>query len=366
MKKLIFSKIYKDIGVFFLSSLFLLTIIVWTIQAVSYFDFVTEDGHGLSVYVYYTIFNFPKILTKILPYVYFISIFYILIMYELKNELIIFWINGISKIKFANRLIFFSIILMLLQIVLKSYISPMFQYKARNLLKNSNIDLFSSLIQEGKFVNATKGLTIFINNINYDGTYNDIYIDDSRNSKTRVIYSNSGYLVNTVNNKLFKLNDGKIIDFMDDNVNSFKFDQIELNLGNLDTNTIVVPKLQEIDTKTLFSCYFNLSKLFNELNCQNKLLNEIKVELIERIYKPIYIPLITLICCFIVLESKNSKKFKKIYNTIFVLAIIIFLIAEFLVSYSVKSNFYTIVYILLPLTLLILAYIIYRKISENV
>ena len=37
-------------------------LIVWTLQAVNYFDFVSEDGHGLKVYFSYTILNFPKII----------------------------------------------------------------------------------------------------------------------------------------------------------------------------------------------------------------------------------------------------------------------------------------------------------------
>jgi lipopolysaccharide export system permease protein len=364
MKKLIFNKIYKDISVFFISALVLLTIIVWTIQAVNYFDFVTEDGHGLKVYIYYTILNFPKILTKILPYVYFLSVFYILISYELRNELIIFWMNGISKIQFANKMIIFSIILMLIQLFLKSYVSPIAQYKARNLLKNSNIDFFSSLIREGKFINIAKNLTIFIDKVNEDGTFRDIFIDDSRNSNLRMIYSKHGYLINISKNKLFKLENGKVIDFKNNNVNTFSFDQIDLNLENLNSNTIIEPKLQEIDTIALLGCHLSLANTSSDLNCQKEIIPEIKGQLLERLYKPIYIPLITLICCFIVLVNKNDKNFKKNYNIIFILTIIIFLISESLINYSTKSNLYTLIYILLPLTLLISSYLIYRKVSQ--
>ena len=37
-------------------------VIVWTLQAVKYFDFVTQDGHGLKIYFSYIVFNFPKII----------------------------------------------------------------------------------------------------------------------------------------------------------------------------------------------------------------------------------------------------------------------------------------------------------------
>ena len=50
-------------------------LIVWTLQAVNYFDYVTQDGHGLKVYFLYTIYNFPKIIHKIVPFIFFIFFF---------------------------------------------------------------------------------------------------------------------------------------------------------------------------------------------------------------------------------------------------------------------------------------------------
>ena len=79
MKKLIFRKFYQDITIFFLASLLIMGLIVWTIQAVNYFDYVTEDGHGLKIYFYYSLLNFPKIIHRILPFIFFVSIFYTLI-----------------------------------------------------------------------------------------------------------------------------------------------------------------------------------------------------------------------------------------------------------------------------------------------
>ena len=75
MKKLIFRKFTKDSLMFFGSSVLIMSLIVWTLQAVSYFDFVSQDGHGLKVYFLYTVLNFPKIVNRILPFIYFISLF---------------------------------------------------------------------------------------------------------------------------------------------------------------------------------------------------------------------------------------------------------------------------------------------------
>jgi len=110
MKKLIFKKFTKDISLFFLILVISIASIVWIIQAVNYLDLVSEDGHSLRVYFLYTIFSLPKILSNILPFMYMISLFYVIIQYELNNELIIYWINGITKLNFINLIIKISII----------------------------------------------------------------------------------------------------------------------------------------------------------------------------------------------------------------------------------------------------------------
>ena len=114
MKKLIFRKFAKDTFIFFVFMSFTVGLIVWTMQAVNYFDYVTQDGHGLKTYFSYIIFNFPKIIHRIIPFIFFISLFYTIINYEKNNELIIFWTHGISKLNFANKIIILSIFLTIL------------------------------------------------------------------------------------------------------------------------------------------------------------------------------------------------------------------------------------------------------------
>ena len=110
MKKLIFKKIFGDIGQFFLISTACVAVIVWIIQAVNFLDIISEDGHSLRVYFLYTLYSLPKIISKILPFIFMISVFYVVIKYELNNELIIYWVNGVTKLNFTNNLIKISLI----------------------------------------------------------------------------------------------------------------------------------------------------------------------------------------------------------------------------------------------------------------
>ncbi len=369
MKKLIFKKISKDLLIFFCFSIVLLGLIVWTLQAINYFDLVTEDGHGIKIYFLYSILNFPKIIHRILPFVFFITLFYILISYEAKNELNILWINGIHKLQFVNKLIFLSILLMFFQIFVGSFLSPMSQFKARTLLKNSEIDFFTSLIKEGKFINVVKGLTIFIKTKNDDGSYSDIYLDDSTKSNgNKMIYAKDGILIDNQNQKIFKLINGKVINKEETKINVFEFDQIDFNLKDFTSNTITAPKIQEIKTLNLMSCFYDEYDFIKTdlFNCDKNLLKTIKQELLKRLYKPIYLPLITIIACFLVVTSKIKTNYIKTRNLIFIFGILIIIFSEASLRYSVSSNISFYFYLLAPFLMIISIYSFFFKFVKNV
>ena len=97
MKKILFRKLLFDCLKFFIISLLITSIIVWVFQAVNYLDIIIEDGRSHGVYINYTLLNFPKTISRILPFALFFSFSYILAKYEIENELVVFWTIGISK-----------------------------------------------------------------------------------------------------------------------------------------------------------------------------------------------------------------------------------------------------------------------------
>ena len=162
MNKLIFRKFSLDIANFFLISSFSITFIIWIIQAVNFLDLVSDDGHSLNIYFYYVSLNLPKIFSKIIVFVFFISIFYVISKYNNSNELLVFWNNGIQKIKFINFILTFSLLFLIMQLVLNLFIVPKSQNLGRLYIKESNIDFLPKLISEKKFINVMKNLTIFV------------------------------------------------------------------------------------------------------------------------------------------------------------------------------------------------------------
>ena len=155
MKKILFRKLLRDYLSFFFIALLSSSVIIWVFQAVNYLDIMIEDGRDYMVYINYSLLNFPKIISRLFPFVLFFSLFYVTIKYENNNELIIFWNFGVHKIELINFIIKISIFLMIIQIVLASIIVPKAQDKAK-ILRTSSVNFFENFIKPQKFNDTIK------------------------------------------------------------------------------------------------------------------------------------------------------------------------------------------------------------------
>ena len=373
MKKLIFKKFAKDIFQFFLLVSISISLIVWVIQAVNFLDIVTEDGHGFRVYFLYTLLSLPKIFSKILPFIYFISIFYIILKYENNNELIIFWTIGIKKLDFVNILLIFSIFYLILQLTLTTFVVPKTLDKARSYIRSSNLDLYSSIIQEKKFIDAVKDLTIFVEEKNINGELKNIFLKEKiKKNEYQIIFAKKGIIINKNNKSNLLLFDGKIINNTNDKTNSIEFSETELNLSKFSTHTTTHPKIQEITTYDLFACIVNLKNIPSSfiidkfktkktlINCA---MNNITIsfqETFKRIILPFYLPVLTLIASLIIIKSKDDYEFFKYKVGLFIFGVITIIISEISIKYSSPNIIENIYLVSLPILLFFFIYIYFK------
>lgn len=367
MKKLLFRKFIKDNIKLFSVILLSIGSIVWIIQSVGFLDFVTEDGHGLKIYMAYTFLNFPKIIHRILPFIFFISLFYQLIQYEKKNELLIYWVYGVKKIEIINNIIIYSFLLCLFQIFLGSYVSPKGQNEARSFIRNSNMDFFPSIVREGKFVDAIDGLTVFIEKKNNLGIYENIFLKDDlggaeNSKKSQIIYAKKAELINDKENRYFKLYNGQLIKTDGDQSNFINFDSINFSLSKFSTKSTTYPKIQEVNILLLLSCLTHKFKgeiekfSHPDLGCSLNSVKNIKQEFLKRVYMPLYIPLIALITCLLILRSKENKNYESLKLFIFFLVFFIIVISEISLRYSSVSINGLFFYLIFPIALFITIY----------
>ncbi len=373
MKKKIFRKIISDINIFFVVVLLSIGSIVWVIQAVNFLDFISEDGHGFKVYFYYTLLNFPKILSAILPFILFLSLFYTFTKYENNNELLIFWTNGITKEDFAKTIMKFSMIYLIIQILLTTIIVPKSQNMARSFIRASSIDFFPSLLKEKKFIDTVENLTIFIEKKNPNGEmFNILLKDQLGRGSSQIIYAKKGYIEISNNKNFLTLEDGKIINIENNQIVSLDFGQTNFNLSDYKTKTTTWPKIQEHETYALLSCIVNtLTKqiILKEnfyLRCSPTFYKEVVEELLKRIYLPIYLPVISLIACFLVIKSKESFNYSKLKILLFILGIFIIIVSELSVKLASINQLAFIVFLFIPILIFFVIFNIFKMKSRTI
>ena len=364
MKKIIFNKLQKEIFLFFLVSSIALTLIIWVIQAVNYLDIVTEDGHSFKVYFLFTLLSLPKIFSQSLPFVFFLSVFYIVSDYEDKNQLLIYWSYGVNKLQVINQIIQLSLIFVIFQIIFSTIAVPYTQDKSRSYIRSSNLDFFPNLIKPKKFIDTVKGLTIFIDEKNEDGSFSKILLKDETNTNNvQIIIAEKGNIILKDDKKILLLNNGEILKVNKNNkTTSFNFRTTQFNLENYSSKTTKTPKVQEIATIDLIKCFdflkknLNTSVVIRSLNCNSNFLKNIYQELFKRMYLPVYIALIGLIASLILLKSKNTQGYFSFKIKIFLTGIFFIILSDILLNYTGNKIINNLIYIVIPIFSFLIIY----------
>jgi len=369
MKKILFRKILLDCSIFFLIALISSSIIVWVFQAVNFLDIVIEDGRNYLVYINYTLLNFPKIISKLIPFTLFFSFWYTLNKYENKNELIIFSIHGVNKLQIINFFLRFSFIVIFFQIILTSLIIPKTQDLAKSVLRKSEINFFGNFMKSKKFNDIIKNLTIYVESKDEYGKLKNIYLKKKSDNQSQITYAKNGEIkiVNYI--PILFLYEGETININNYDVSKFNFSQSNFNLSNLESNTTTYIKLQETTSLILIKCIFyhlndSKTKEYKAANCSNQGLGEVYKEFYKRFFIPLYIPILILISLLTINNSKENINHFKNKIFIFLFGLLTIIISESTLGYINKSLSTNLIFIFIPIVFLIILYlIIYNKLT---
>ena len=337
---------------FFLIALLSSSIIIWVFQAVNFLDIMIEDGRDYLVYFSYSMLNFPKIFSRLLPFVLFFSLFYITLKYEANNELMIFWNFGVNKIQIINFLLKTSIFLTVIQILLTSFIVPKTQELARYYLKNSTVNFFENFIKPQRFNDTIKGVTIFSEKKDIEGNLYNLYLKKEIDKNNfQITYAKKGKFKEINNIPILVLFDGATITGKNEDITNFSFSKSDFPLNSFETNTTTYTKTQELSTFKLGKCFYyllntNISKriatIANIENCSSENLGNILKELYKRVVIPFYIPILMLVPFLLITSSKENISFSKLRFTTFLVGLFLIIFSETtirLISEKLIKNF---------------------------
>ena len=364
MKKILFRKLLIDYLTFASLALVSTTIVIWVFQAVNHLDIMIEDGRDYLVYLNFTLLGFPKIMSKIFPFVLFFSIFYVTNKYELNNELIIYWNFGVSKMQIINLILKFSIILMIIQIFLTALVVPHTQDLARSFLRTSTVNFFENFIKPKKFNDTIRGVTIYSDRKDRNGIMYNLYLKKEINkNEFQITFAKSGEFKEISKLPVLVLYEGSTITAKNKEYTNITFSKSDFVLSDFETNTTTYKKTQEISSNQLIKCIFNYYKnnlFLTEIeNCKSSNLRNILKEFYKRFIIPLYIPILSVIPLLLISTSKENKNYHKIRHITFILGFLIIVFSEITIRFIDSLFLKNLIFITFPIFLLTIIYLFY-------
>ncbi|MDC1002530.1 LptF/LptG family permease [Candidatus Pelagibacter sp.] len=369
MKKIIYRKLLLDYMSFFLIALFSSGVVIWVFQAVNFLDIMIEDGRSYSVYISYSLLNFPKILNKLFPFVLFFSLFYVTIKYEANNELIIFWNFGENKIQLINFVFKFSCILMLIQLILSSIAVPKSQDLARSFLRESSVNFYENFIKAKRFNDTLKKITIYSEKKDLEGNLYNLYLKKEIDQNNfQITYAKRGFFKEFNNMPVLVLFDGETITGKNNKITNISFSKSDFPINNAESSSFVTQqKTQELSSFNLLKCgKFLTSTKKNQINpqiinCTIRNSNNIFKELYKRFIIPLYILILSLVPLLLIILSKEDSRYSKLKLITFLIGLFFIIFSETTIRLISDSLIRNIVISLLPIVFITTLYLVFVR-----
>lgn len=366
MKKILFKKLSLDYLLFLALTLISTGTVIWVFQAVNFLDIMIEDGRDYWVYIKFSLLNFPKIISKLFLFISFFSLFYIIVKYEEKNELIIFWNFGVNKLRVVNYVLNLSMLLVVFQLILNIYLVPYSQDKARSYLRSSKINFYDNFIKPKKFNDTIKGLTIYTEEKDKNGKLGNLYLKKEINkNEFQITYAKKGEFKQVGDIPVLVLYNGATISSTNKSITNISFAKSDFSLANIETNTTTYKKTQEINSIKLLQCIISYYKdkrkqfeikIKNIENCSYENIHNIFKEAYKRFITPFYIPVLSLISLFLIILSKENLNYQKLRLFTFLAGFFTIIFAETTIRLISKNFYQNVIFFSIPVILSVCLY----------
>ena len=177
---------------------FLITCVIWLTQALRLLDLIINRGQSATTFAYLSLLIVPSLLVIILPLAFFAGSLYALSRLNTESELVVMASAGFSRIQLAVPVLIAAALVMALTWLCSLYLMPAGQRAMNEKVVDIRANIGAALLNEGTFNTPAKGLTVFIREIDNDGSIRGVLVHDNRNIKAPISYlAESGRIVQT-------------------------------------------------------------------------------------------------------------------------------------------------------------------------
>jgi len=177
---------------------FLLASMIWLVEILPLLDLVINRGQSAFTFAYLAFLYLPALLVIILPFALLFGCLFGLQRLSSDSELVVMSSAGFSLRQLAMPVLAAATLLAALTYFCNLYLAPAGQRTLNAIKGDIYADVGGAFVNEGQFTYPGKGLTVFIRQINQDGSFKGILVHDGRNSARPMTFiADGGQLAQT-------------------------------------------------------------------------------------------------------------------------------------------------------------------------
>ncbi|MGK9335339.1 LPS export ABC transporter permease LptF [Sinorhizobium meliloti] len=231
--KLIERYIFRRATIMFLATLLPLMGIVWTTQALTNVNLVTDSGQSIIAFLKLATLILPSVVPIILPFALVIGVTQTLSAMNTDSELTVLSAAGSSRMSIIRPVMFLAAGLSVLSFAIDNFVEPYSRVAVRKMIATAHADLLASVVQENAFRKLADGLYVQVGARRSGGVLQGIFVADARDPNFELVYYAREGAVDEERSALV-MKDGEVHRKLPDgDVSIIKFDSYAFDLTDL-------------------------------------------------------------------------------------------------------------------------------------
>ena len=225
----------------FPAGLLILTLIIWSPQALQRLDLVTAKGQTFAVFFELTVLAVPFLATLLAPIAFVIAMVAVYDSLNRDSELVVIGAAGAGRMRLLAPALMAAAVCAALVTAGVVYLGPAGLAKARLMLTQVRADVVTSIVQPGRFIEIEDGLTVHIRDRLADGSLEGLLLSDRRGVDIAMTYlAQTGRVVEADGNTLLVMTNGTVqrLEREDNELSVVAFDAYAFDLTDLTSGPV--------------------------------------------------------------------------------------------------------------------------------
>ena len=211
-----------------------LTGVMWLAQSLRIIDLIVNNGQSASILLIFAGPLLPLVLSIVFPLSALGATIFALNRLMSDSELVIVYSAGQGRLSSLRAILTFGVFMMVILAIVTVLLAPLGARSMREKTAEIRSDIASALIQDGRFIHPSKGLTVYIREANGSTDIRGVMVHDARDPDAAVTFNaQRGALLKTEEGPRLVMYDGlaQRVDPKSDTLSLLRFEKIGYDLS---------------------------------------------------------------------------------------------------------------------------------------